>query len=382
VLRNRVKGSEKDVAAICGNFLFQHFHSSFCSLWTALWKGLDAAGNSLQRRRSRVGHGHDDHNRLAILVRVSRVRIAVALAGAALALALTLAAFRVGESPGKLSDWQALVLGIVQGATELLPISSSGHLILVPWAAGWRYLQEHPDFNKTFDVALHLGTLVAVVLYFWRDIVRLVRAWGRSVARRRIETADARVAWYVAVATVPAAIAGAAGESFIEDHLGDPWQIAVLLAVFALILWLADRVAARRSIEDIGWRGAVGVGLAQCLALMPGVSRSGVTITAARFLRLDRDSAARLSFLLLIPIVFGAAVLKGVKDVALEGLPPGSAGPFVVGMLAAAVVGLGAIWALLGYVRRHTYSVFVVYRLVVAATILVVIAAGWRDKNF
>jgi undecaprenyl-diphosphatase len=310
------------------------------------------------------------------------VRIGVALAGAGLGLAVVLAALRVGESPGKLSDWQALVLGIVQGATELLPISSSGHLILVPWVAGWHYLEQHPDFNKTFDVALHLGTLVAVVLYFWRDVVRLVRAWFRSVRRKSISTAEEQVAWIVVVATVPAAIAGAAGESFIEDHLGQPWQIAIFLAVFAVILWVADRVAARRSIEDIGWKGAVGVGLAQCLALMPGVSRSGVTITAGRFMRLDRDQAARLSFLLLIPIVFGAAVLKGVKDVAFGGLPPGSAGPFVVGMLAAAVVGLVAIWGLLGYVRRHTYTVFVLYRLAVAATILVVIAAGWRDKNF
>ncbi len=314
---------------------------------------------------------------------MSRVRIAIALAGAALVLAMALAALRVGETQGKLSDWQALVLGIVQGATELLPISSSGHLILVPWAAGWRYLEQHPDFNKTFDVALHLGTLVAVVLYFWADVVRLVRAWFRSVARRRIATEDERVAWYVAVATVPAAIAGAAGEDFIEEKLGDPWQIAILLAVFAVVLWLADRVAARREIGDIGWKGALSVGLAQCLALMPGVSRSGITITAGRFLRLDRDRAARLSFLLLIPIVFGASVLKGVKDVALGGgLPPGSAGPFIVGMLAAAVVGLVAIWALLGYVRRHTYSLFVLYRLAIAAAILLVIAGGWRDRNF
>jgi undecaprenyl-diphosphatase len=227
---------------------------------------------------------------------VSRARIAVALAGAALAVAVVLAGLRVGESPGKLSDWQALVLGMVQGATELLPVSSSGHLILVPWAAGWHYLQDHPDFNKTFDVALHLGTLIAVVLYFWREIGRLLRAWWQSVKRHRIETADERIAWYVAVATVPAAIAGAAGESVIEDKLGDPWQIALLLAVFAILLWLADSVPARRQMQDIGWKGAVGVGLAQCLALMPGTSRSGVTITAARFLKLNRDEAARLSF--------------------------------------------------------------------------------------
>jgi undecaprenyl-diphosphatase len=312
---------------------------------------------------------------------MGRRNIVVILAGAAFLLAIVLAALRVGETPGQLSDWQALVLGITQGATELLPVSSSGHLILVPWAAGWHYLQENPDFNKTFDVALHLGTLIAVVLYFWRDVVRLARAWWQSLKRRQVETADERIAWYVFIATVPAALAGAAGESFIEKKLGDPWQIAILLAVFAILLWIADHVPPRRSMEDIGWKGALGVGLAQCLALMPGTSRSGVTITAARFLKLNRDDAARLSFFLLIPIVFGAAVLKGAQ-VAADGLPPGSAGPFVVGMLAAAVVGLAAIWALLGYVRRHTYTVFVVYRLVLSAAILITIGAGWRGKNF
>jgi undecaprenyl-diphosphatase len=313
---------------------------------------------------------------------VSRVRIVVGVAAAAFAAVVVLAALRVGEEPGKLSDWQALVLGIVQGATELLPVSSSGHLILVPWAAGWRYLEENPDFNKTFDVALHLGTLVAVILYFRRDVGRLIVAWVQSVLRREVANDDQRVAWYVAIATVPAAIAGAVGENFIERRLGDPWQIAIALAVFAVILWLSDRRAARRDIPEIGYRGALGVGIAQCIALFPGVSRSGITITAARFLRLDRDRAARLSFLLLIPVVFGASVLKGVKDVLLEGLPPGSTGPFVVGMVAAAVVGLLAIWSLLGYVRRHTYSLFVVYRLVLAGVVLLVIAAGWRGRNF
>src|SRR6476469_6488494 len=279
---------------------------------------------------------------------MARRNIVVVLAVGAFLLAVLLAALRVGETPGQLSDWQALVLGITQGATELLPVSSSGHLILVPWAAGWHYLQENPDFNKTFDVALHLGTRIAVVLYFWRDVVRLARAWWQSLKRRQVATADERIAWYVFIATVPAALAGAAGESFIEEKLGDPWQIAILLAVFAILLWIADQVPPRRSMEDIGWKGALGVGLAQCLALMPGTSRSGVTITAAR--------------------------LKGAK-VAVDGLPPGSAGPFVVGMLAAAVVGLAAIWALLGYVRRHTYTLFVVYRLVLSAAILITIGA-------
>jgi undecaprenyl-diphosphatase len=310
------------------------------------------------------------------------MRIAVGLAATALGLAIMLAALRVGEVPGRLSGWQALVLGLVQGATELLPISSSGHLILVPWAAEWRYLAEHEEFNKTFDVALHLGTLVAVVLYFWRDLVALVVAWIRTLRARRIATRDERIAWFVVVATIPAAVVGAAGEDFIERRLGDPWQIAVLLAGFGVLLWVSDRVAQRRGMDAIGFGGALGIGVAQSLSLAPGVSRSGITITAARFLGVDRDSAARLSFLLLVPITFGAVLLKGVKDVAIAGLPAGSAGPFVIGMLSAAVVGLAAIWGLLGYVRRHTYSVFVLYRLALAAAIVVAIGAGWRDAGF
>ena len=306
----------------------------------------------------------------------------IVVAGAALALALALAAARVGERAGSLSDWQALALGVVQGFTELLPISSSGHLILVPWLGNWTYLETHEDFNKTFDVALHLGTLVAVVLYFRHDVVRLVAAWLRSLARRRIETADERVAWLVAVATVPAAAIGAAGESVIEDRLGEPWQIAMLLAVFAGVLWLADRRPARRRLDELGLGTALAIGIAQSLALAPGVSRSGITISAGRFLGLDRDVAARLSFLLLIPIVFGASVLKGLKDVFFGDLQPGSAGPFAVGVIAAAVSGLVAIEALLGYVRRRDYSVFVVYRLLAAAAVLLLIAGGAREATF
>jgi undecaprenyl-diphosphatase len=288
----------------------------------------------------------------------------------------------VGEKAGRLSDWQAFVLGITQGLTELLPISSSGHLILVPWLADWHYLEAHPDFNKTFDVALHLGTLVAVVAYFWADVVRYVGAWFRSVARRSVASLDERIAWWIFWATIPAAIAGAAGESTIEKHLGQPWQIAIFLAVFGVLLWLADRLPQEKSIGELGFWPAFGIGVSQILALMPGVSRSGITITTGRFLRLDRDAAARFAFLLLIPVVFGAVVYKGIKDVLLHSLPAGSVGPFVVGTMAAAAVGLVAIDLLLGYVRRHDYSVFAVYRLLVAAGIVIVIASGWRSAHF
>lgn len=305
----------------------------------------------------------------------------IVAAGAAL-LAVGLAAGRVGETPGALSGWQALCLGAVQGLTELLPISSSGHLILVPWIADWTYLKDHPDVNKTFDVALHLGTLVAVVAYFRHDVCRLVTAFLRSVRARAVRSEDERVAWVVAIATIPAVAFGAAGESAIEEHLGEPWQIAVLLAVFACVLFLVDRLPTARDLGDLTYAQALVLGLAQALALAPGVSRSGIVISAARLLRLNRDAAARISFLLLIPVVFGASLFKGVKDVALAGLPPGSAGPFVVGMLAAAVTGLAAISALLGYVRRHTYTAFVLYRLLAAAAVLAVIAAGARAANF
>jgi undecaprenyl-diphosphatase len=311
----------------------------------------------------------------------SRVGI-YGLAGAAFALALLLTILGVGEEPGALSNWQALVLGLVQGATELLPISSSGHLILVPWAADWQVLQEDDDFNQTFDVALHLGTLVAVAGYFWHDLVRLAVAWFRSVRTFAVSAGDARLAWVVVVATIPAAVVGALGENFIVDRLGEPWQIAILLAVFALVLLVADRRPARRGIETVSVKEGLAIGIAQSLALAPGVSRSGITISAGRFLGLDRDAAARLSFLLLVPTTLGAAVWKGVTDVLLGDLPAGWEGPFLVGMLAAVASGLLAIVFLLGFVRRHTYAPFVVYRLIVAVVVLGLIAAGVRDAAF
>ena len=304
------------------------------------------------------------------------------IAGVLLLVAVILSFADVGEKAGRLSDWQAFVLGVTQGLTELLPISSSGHLILVPWIADWHYLEAHPDFNKTFDVALHLGTLVAVVAYFWADVKLYVGAWFRSVSHRSIRTTDERIAWWIFAATVPAAIAGALGESTIENHLGQPWQIAIFMSVFAVLLYIADRSLQERKIENLGFWPAFWIGTSQILALMPGVSRSGITITTGRFLRLERDAAARFAFLLLIPIVFGAVVYKGLKDVVLNPLPAGSIGPFVVGTMAATAVGLIAIDLLLGYLRRHDYTIFVIYRLVLAALILIVIASGWRGAHF
>ena len=311
-----------------------------------------------------------------------RRSVVYSVAGAALGLALVLTLLGAGDDPAALTNGQAFALGIVQGLTELLPISSSGHLILVPWASDWTYLQENDRFNQTFDVSLHLGTLIAVGAYFWGDLVRLVRAWLASVGRRRVETSDERIAWFVLVATIPAGLAGLLGEDLIADKLGEPWQILVLLATGALLLYVADRTPQRRAMGDLGIGHAVVMGLAQALALAPGVSRSGITITAGRFMGLDRDGAARFSFLLLLPTVLGAVLLKGVGDVLLGDLPDGWHGPFVVGTLAALGSGLLAIDWLLGYVRRHTYGVFVVYRLVVAALVLLAIVSGVRGATF
>jgi len=311
-----------------------------------------------------------------------RRTLVYAVAAALLAIALVLTLFGWGDDATKLPDWQAFVLGLVQGFTELLPISSSGHLIIVPWLGNWTYLKEHESFNKTFDVALHLGTLVAVVAYFWHDLVGYLVAWFRSVWHRSIRTEDEKIAWVIVVASVPAAIVGAGLESFIEDHLGDPWQIVILLAVFALLLYWADRQPERTELGEVSLGRGVLVGAAQTLALAPGVSRSGITITAGRFLGLSRDAAARLSFLLLVPIVLGAVLLKGYKDVLSGDLPDGWVGPFVVGTIASAGAGLLAIDWLLGYVRRHNYTVFVIYRLAVAVLLALLIISRARDATF
>jgi undecaprenyl-diphosphatase len=280
-----------------------------------------------------------------------------------------------------MSNLEALLLGVVQGLTEFLPISSSGHLILVPWLQDYHFLQDDESFNKTFDVALHAGTLVAVLAYFSTDIVRLLKALWVSVGRRTIEGADQRLAWAIAIGTIPAVIAGGLGESFIEDHLGEPWQISILLIVGGLVLAWADRRPQRQAIDQVAPRQGLYIGLAQALALAPGVSRSGITITAGRFLGLDRDAAARVSFLLLAPVTAGAVAFKAYKA-ASEGLPDGVAGPMIVGTIAAAVSGYLAIAGLLAIVRRHSYDPFVIYRVIVGVGLLGVIATGARSATF
>jgi undecaprenyl-diphosphatase len=273
------------------------------------------------------------------------------------------------------------VLGLVQGVTEFAPVSSSGHLILVPWLFHWTRLLENPDLNKTFDVALHVGTFAGALVYFWMDIVKYLGAWVRSIGRRSVEGVDEQVAWFLVVGTIPGAVAGALGEDVIEKNLGQPWLIAVMLAVFGLVLLVVDRWArTNRELADLTWGGALFIGMAQAVALQPGVSRSGVTITAARGIGLDRAAAARFSFLLSLPIIAGAGLFKGAKLIR-DGLPPGTAGPFVWGMVASAVSGFLVIWGLLAYLRRRDFAPFVVYRLAAAGLVLGLIAAGLRPAS-
>jgi undecaprenyl-diphosphatase len=280
-----------------------------------------------------------------------------------------------------MSELEALLLGIIQGLTEFLPISSSGHLILVPWLQDYTFLEEHDSFNQTFDVALHAGTLVAAISYFRQEVVAFTLAFFHSLRKRAIETVDERLSWAIAIGTVPAVIAGGLGAGFIEDHLGEPWMIGILLIVFGALLWDADGRAQQRSLQDMRLRDGLYVGLAQVIALAPGTSRSGITITAARYLGLDRDSAARISFLLLIPAVAGATVYSAYEAIR-DGLPDDVAGPLIVGTIASAISGYLAIAWLLRLVRTHSYRPFVIYRYAAGAFVLLLIATGVREATF
>jgi undecaprenyl-diphosphatase len=280
-----------------------------------------------------------------------------------------------------MSILEAILLGVVQGLTEFLPISSSGHLILVPWLQDYTFLQTHESFNKTFDVALHAGTLVAVISYFRRELWRMAAGVLTTLRTRRIETSDERLGWAIVIGTIPAVIVGGLGEDYIDEHLGEPWMIAILLIVFGLVLGIADRLPQRRAIDTVSVKDGLLLGVAQAMALAPGVSRSGVTISAGRVLGLDRDSAARFAFLLLVPAVAGATVLKGVGAIQ-DGLPDGVVGPMIFGMIAAAVSSYAAIAWMLAYVRRRSYDIFVVYRVLAGLFVLALIASGVREATF
>lgn len=242
----------------------------------------------------------------------------------------------------------AAALGLIQGLGEFLPISSSAHLIAIPRLLGW------PDQGLSFDVALHWGTLLALALYFWKDWARMIAAGLRSE-----DSADRRLLLLIVAATVPAGIAGLLFNDYVETNLRDPRLIAVVLMAFGALLGFADWKG-RKIIEmqDLGWSSALWIGFAQALALFPGVSRSGVTITAGLLLGFKREDSARFSFLLSVPIVLGAGVLK-LRHLDFAAL----GGPFWVSVAVAALSGAAAIGLLLGWVRKRNLAPFVLYRL-------------------
>jgi undecaprenyl-diphosphatase len=278
---------------------------------------------------------------------------------------------------------QAIILGIVQGLTEFIPVSSSAHLVILPWLFGW----DDPVFRSLgFDVALHMGTLAAIVVFFWKDWVRLIGAWFLSIGQRKIGAdQDRRMAWYLVLACIPGALAGVLFQGKIEELFhpqGAPIlassmiAMAAILALLGLLLLLADKLGKRvRGFDAIGWKDALLIGLSQAFAIFPGVSRSGATITAGLALGLERESAARFSFLLSAPIIAGAGA-KSLYDLLEGASESGATAPLMaVGFVAAAASGLICIKFLMDFLRKHSTKGFAFYRWALAALVIAVALA-------
>lgn len=267
----------------------------------------------------------------------------------------------------------ALVLGALQGFTEVLPISSSAHLILVPWLLKW------PESGLTFDVALHLGTFIALTVYFRRDVVELIFNTFDAIATRSLDTPAKRLPFLIVAATVPAAVVGKMFEHQVEAIFrSNPLLIASFLIVFGLILGLVDMLGRkRRNLDEINSGNALLIGLLQCLALIPGVSRSGITISAGLMLGFTRETAARFSFLMSLPIVAGAALLKTVHIVK-HGIPAGEGLPMLVGIVASAITGYISVAFLLRFVQKQSLSPFVWYRLLVGGVLIIALLSGFK----
>lgn len=269
----------------------------------------------------------------------------------------------------------SLVLGALQGFTEVLPISSSAHLILFPWLLGW----PNPDDKLAFDVALHLGTFFALTIYFRRDVIEMIFNTFEAISTRSLDTPAKRLPFLILAATIPAAVVGKVFEhKFEEIFRSNPLLIASFLIVFGLILGLVDMLGRKRRIlDEINTGNAMIIGLLQCLALIPGVSRSGITITAGLMLGFTRETAARFSFLISLPIVAGAALLKTV-DIFKHGIPAGEELPMLIGIVASAVTGYISVAFLLRFVQKQSLAPFVWYRVVVGAGLIIAILSGFK----
>jgi undecaprenyl-diphosphatase len=266
---------------------------------------------------------------------------------------------------------QALVLGLVQGLTEFLPVSSSGHLILVPWFFGWK---DPFVTSLAFSVMLHMGTLLALLVYFWHDWLTLIPAGLASIRDRSLAgDPDRKMAWLIVVATIPAVLVGPILNDTIENAVREPAPVALMLCVGAAILWLAERWGSKlREMNSLTFVGALGIGVAQVLALVPGISRSGVSIAAGLFQGLNREAAARFSFLMATPVVAGAGLFEALKLVKGSSVKP-ELHLIVIGFVAAAISGLLAIRFMLAFLRRQSVNSFVVYRILLAAAVFVVL---------
>ena len=275
----------------------------------------------------------------------------------------------------------AIILGLVQGFSEFLPISSSGHLALVPWLFGWNDFADVANgdsIEKAFDTALHLGTLVAVLFYLRADLVGYVREGIRIVVSpQRADKQMGKRAWLFVASAIPAGIAGVIGQQWITDKLGTPVLIAVSLVVFGLVLLWADRQQGTRDVGTFTRKDALLIGLAQVLALNPGTSRSGITITAARKFGFSRDAAARVSFLMSVPVIGGAVLFSLVKLVR-DGIPDGLIAPMIAGIIAAGVSGWVAMWGMIRILRTRNFNMFVMYRVAVGFGVLSIAASSWR----
>jgi undecaprenyl-diphosphatase len=261
---------------------------------------------------------------------------------------------------------QAIVLGIIQGLSEFLPISSSAHLTLAPWLFGWE------DPGLAFDVALHFGTLLAVLWYFRMEWLALIRAAFGIITTGRIETPEKRRVIYLIIATIPGAIGGLILQSKAESAFRSPQIIAIALIVMGTVLWIVDKlVDQRRILGEMRWIDSLLIGLSQVIALVPGVSRSGATITTARGLRFDREAAAEFSFLMSMPIIAAAVILEGPKALHQGGL----SNELMSGVVASAISGWLAISILMRYVSRHSYGIFAAYRILLGIAVLAVVYA-------
>ena len=255
---------------------------------------------------------------------------------------------------------QAGILGLVQGLGEFLPISSSAHLVIVPWLFNWE------DPGLTFDIALHIGTLIAVAIYFWKDWLQLITK-GVTDARSR----EGRLFWYLVLATIPGAMIGLLLEKKAETSFRNPVLIAIMLISLGIVLYWVDRKSAKKiEAENISLKTSFLIGLSQALAIIPGVSRSGITMTTGLFLGLTREGAARFSFLLSAPIIFGAAIVKVPHIIANPAVITTN---FIVGMVVSCVTGIASIGFLLRYVQTKTFLPFAWYRFILGALILTIV---------